>query len=191
MDLAGTCAVVTGGGHGIGRALAERLAREGAQVVVADVNGERAEKVARNVGGLAVTCDVGQPEAVHDLVERANAEFGPVRVFCSNAGINDLGPDLASTPEQIRTVVDVNLLAHVWAAQEVVPQNARTGRGLPGPDTLVGGADHRSVEHGLHVDQTRRRWDSPSGSRSTTSTAASAVTCICPNVREHRDARPQ
>jgi NAD(P)-dependent dehydrogenase (short-subunit alcohol dehydrogenase family) len=129
MDLRGGCAIVTGGGHGIGRALAERLARTGAKVVVADVHGPRAEKVARNVGGMAVPCDVGKPEAIHDLVQRATAEYGPVRVFCSNAGINDIGPDLASTPEQVRTVVDVNLLAHVWAAREVVPQMVEQGEG--------------------------------------------------------------
>ena len=117
MDLRDRCAIVTGGGHGIGRALAERLAREGANVVVADLHTPRAEKVAGNVGGVAVTCDVGKPEAVQALVQRATAEFGPVHVFCSNAGINDIGPDLDSTPEQIRTVVDVNLLAHVWAAR--------------------------------------------------------------------------
>ena len=129
MELRDQCAIVTGGGHGIGRALAERLAREGAKVVVADLHGPRAEKVAGNVGGLAVACDVGQPDAVHDLVQRAVAAFGPVRVFCSNAGINDIGPDLGSTPEQVRTVVDVNLLAHVWAAQEVVPQMVEAGEG--------------------------------------------------------------
>ena len=56
-------------------------------------------------------------------------QYGPVRVFCSNAGINDIGPDLGSTPEQIRAVVDVNLLAHVWAAQEVVPQMVEQGEG--------------------------------------------------------------
>jgi NAD(P)-dependent dehydrogenase (short-subunit alcohol dehydrogenase family) len=129
MELRDRCAIVTGGGHGIGRALAERLAREGAKVVVADLHGPRAEKVARNVGGMAVTCDVGNPEAVHELVQRATTEYGPVRVFCSNAGINDIGPDLGSTPAQIRTVVDVNLLAHVWAAQEVVPQMVEQGEG--------------------------------------------------------------
>jgi NAD(P)-dependent dehydrogenase (short-subunit alcohol dehydrogenase family) len=129
MDLHDKCAIVTGGGHGIGRALAERLAREGAKVVVADLHGARAEKVAGKIGGIAVTCDVGDPDAVADLVQRATAEFGPVRVFCSNAGITDIGPDLASTPEQIRTVVDVNLLAHVWAAQQVVPQMVEQGEG--------------------------------------------------------------
>jgi NAD(P)-dependent dehydrogenase (short-subunit alcohol dehydrogenase family) len=129
MDLGERCAIVTGGGHGIGRALAERLAAEGARVVVADRNGPRAEKVAHNVGGMAVVCDVGDPAAVHDLVQRAIAAHGPVRVFCSNAGINDLGPDLDSTPEQVRTAVDVNLLAHVWAAREVVPQMVAQGEG--------------------------------------------------------------
>jgi NAD(P)-dependent dehydrogenase (short-subunit alcohol dehydrogenase family) len=129
MDLRDRCAIVTGGGHGIGRALVERLAREGAKVVVADVHGPRAEKVAHNVGGMAVTCDVGDPNAVHDLVQRAIAAYGPVRVFCANAGINDIGPDLGSTPEQIRAVVDVNLLAHVWAAQEVLPQMVEQGEG--------------------------------------------------------------
>ena len=129
MDLTGRCAVVTGGGHGIGRALAERLAAEGANVVVADLDAPRAEKVAARLGGLAVPCQVGDPGALHDLVLRARDAFGPVHVFCSNAGINDIGPDLASTPEQIRTVVDVNLLAHVWAAQEVVPAMVDDGEG--------------------------------------------------------------
>jgi NAD(P)-dependent dehydrogenase (short-subunit alcohol dehydrogenase family) len=129
MDLTGRCAIVTGGGHGIGRALAERLATEGANVVVADLNAPRAEKVAARLGGLAVPCQIGDPGAVHDLVQRARDAFGPVHVFCSNAGINDIGPDLASTPEEIRTVVDVNLLAHVWAAQEVVPAMVEDGEG--------------------------------------------------------------
>lgn len=130
MELAERCAIVTGGGHGIGRALAERLAREGARVVVADVHEQRAEKVARNVDGMAVACDVGKPDAIHELVQRATAAYGPIHVFCSNAGINDIGPDLGATPEQIRTVVDVNLLAHVWAAQVVVPQMVAQGEGF-------------------------------------------------------------
>jgi NAD(P)-dependent dehydrogenase (short-subunit alcohol dehydrogenase family) len=129
MDLADRCAVVTGGGHGIGRALAERLAREGAKVVVADVHEERAVKVAERVGGISVVCDVGDPDAVDDLVGRAEAEFGPVHVFCSNAGVGDRGPDLGSTVAQVREIVDVNLLAHVWAAQRVVPGMVERGAG--------------------------------------------------------------
>jgi len=129
MDLDGRCAVVTGGGHGIGRALAERLAAEGARVVVADVHAERTEKVAARIGGLAVRCDVGDPDAVADLVRRSEEAFGPVHVFCSNAGIGDRGPDLGSTVDQVRQIVDVNLLAHVWAAQQVVPGMVARGGG--------------------------------------------------------------
>ena len=129
MDLVGRCAVVTGGGHGIGRALAERLARDGARVVVADVNEARAAKVADRIGGRAVPTDVGDPAAVHELVAAAEDAFGPVHVFCSNAGIGDQGPGLASTPEQVGRIVAVNLLAHVWAAEAVVPGMVERGGG--------------------------------------------------------------
>jgi len=121
--------VVTGGGHGIGRALAERLAADGARVVVADVHEARAQKIADRIDGIAFTCNVGDPVAVADLVARAEAAFGPVHVFCSNAGIGDRGPDLESTVEQVREIVDVNLLAHVWAAQQVVPGMVERGGG--------------------------------------------------------------
>ena len=98
-DYRGQCVVVTGGGHGIGRALAERFAAEGAHVVVADRHGPRAEKVAQRIDGLAVPGDVASPQAIGALVERAVATFGPVRVFCSNAGITG-GFGLESTPER-------------------------------------------------------------------------------------------
>jgi NAD(P)-dependent dehydrogenase (short-subunit alcohol dehydrogenase family) len=129
LELDGRCVVVSGAGHGIGRALAERFAREGARVVVADVDVARAEKIAARVDGLAVRCDVSDRSAVADLVARAVEAYGPVRVFCSNAGIGDQGPDLTSTQEQVERIVGVNLLAHVWAAQEVVPAMVDEGEG--------------------------------------------------------------
>jgi NAD(P)-dependent dehydrogenase (short-subunit alcohol dehydrogenase family) len=119
-EFDGACVVVTGGGHGIGRALAERFAANGAKVVVADLHGARAEKVAQRIGGLAVPGDVASPDAIGALVERAVEAFGPVRVFCSNAGITGAS-GLDSTLEQIDEITRVNLLAHVWAAQAVVP----------------------------------------------------------------------
>jgi NAD(P)-dependent dehydrogenase (short-subunit alcohol dehydrogenase family) len=129
MDVNGRCVVVTGGGHGIGRALAEAFAKRGANVVVADVNVARAEKVAERIGGLAANCDVGDPRAVASLVSDARAAYGPVRVLCSNAGITDTGPDLGSTPDQVRRIVDINLLSHVWAAQAVIPEMVQSGGG--------------------------------------------------------------
>ena len=129
MDMTNRTAIVTGGGHGIGRALAEALAQRGARVVVADVHVERARKIADRIGGLAVECDVGDPASVQSLVVDAVQAFGPVAVAVSNAGIGDQGPDLASTPEQVRRIVDVNLLAHVWLAQEVLPGMIERGEG--------------------------------------------------------------
>jgi NAD(P)-dependent dehydrogenase (short-subunit alcohol dehydrogenase family) len=129
LDLKQKCAVVTGGGHGIGRALVERLAAEGARVVVADLNGDRAAKIAARVGGLALTVDVGDPAAVKELALEAEKAFGPVTVFCSNAGIGDLGDGLVSTPGEVDSIVRVNLLAHIWAAEAVVPSMVECGEG--------------------------------------------------------------
>lgn len=129
MDLNGRCAVVTGGGHGIGRALAEELASRGSGVVVADLDEERAQKVAQRIGGIGTQCDVSSPEAIGDVVALARREFGPVAVFCSNAGYSDSGDGLIQTPDQVRRIVDVNMLSHVWAAQAVLPTMLSTGEG--------------------------------------------------------------
>ena len=129
MRYENATAIVTGGGHGIGRALAEALVGRGANVVVADVNIERARRVADRIGGLAVPCDVGDPDAVTALVATAADHYGPVDIAVSNAGITDLGPDLDSTPDQVRRIVDVNLLAHVWMAQAVLPSMIDRGHG--------------------------------------------------------------
>jgi NAD(P)-dependent dehydrogenase (short-subunit alcohol dehydrogenase family) len=129
MDLRGRGAIVTGGGHGIGRALVEALAERGARVVVADIDAARAEKVAARVDGVGIACDVGDPAAATALAARAEEAFGPVEVAVSNAGITDRGPDLGSTVEQVRRIVDINLLAHVWLAQAVLPGMVARGHG--------------------------------------------------------------
>jgi NAD(P)-dependent dehydrogenase (short-subunit alcohol dehydrogenase family) len=129
VDLEGRSAVVTGGGHGIGRALAEALATRGARVVVGDVNGERAQRVAERIDGLPFVADVADPAAVDELVALATKAFGPVEVAVSNAGILDQGPDLGSSESEVRRIVDINLLAHVWLAQAVIPGMAERGEG--------------------------------------------------------------
>jgi NAD(P)-dependent dehydrogenase (short-subunit alcohol dehydrogenase family) len=131
MQLAGKSVVVTGGAQGIGRALAERFAAEGARgVVVADLNAEWAARVADRIDGIGVACDVGDPDSMAALVRCAEDAYGPIDVFCSNAGYSDPAPgDLAQPLDDWRRIVDVNLLAHVWAARHVVPAMAERGEG--------------------------------------------------------------
>jgi NAD(P)-dependent dehydrogenase (short-subunit alcohol dehydrogenase family) len=129
MKLADRCVVVTGGAHGIGRALAERFAERGANVVVADMHPERTARIAERVHGLPVVCDVGQRSDIADLVRRAAAAYGPVYVFCSNAGMLDAGQGLDSSREQIDRIFDVNVIGHIWAAQDVIPSMVAEGEG--------------------------------------------------------------
>ena len=131
MKVAGKSVVVTGGASGIGRALAERFATEGARgVVVADINAEWAQKIAGRIGGLGLGCDVGDPDSIARLVSRAEDAFGPIDVFCSNAGFTDPAPgDLSQPVSAWQRIVDVNLLAHVWAARAVLPSMMARGGG--------------------------------------------------------------
>jgi NAD(P)-dependent dehydrogenase (short-subunit alcohol dehydrogenase family) len=131
VQIAGKSVVVTGGAQGIGRALVERFAAEGARgIVVADLDARWAARVAERVGGVGVACDVGDPDSVAALVRTAEDAYGPIDVFCSNAGYTDPAPgNLGQPVEDWRRIVDVNLLAHVWAARHVVPAMAARGEG--------------------------------------------------------------
>src|ERR1700730_17639604 len=92
MKVQDKVVVVTGGAHGIGRALCRRFAAEGARgVVVADRDSQGAEQVAGATSGLAVAVDVGVEADLVRLVQTATSAYGPIDLFCSNAGIITLG----------------------------------------------------------------------------------------------------
>ncbi len=179
-DFGGRCVVVTGGGHGIGRALAERFAAEGARVVVADRHGPRAEKVAQRIDGLAVSGDVASPQAIGSLVEQAVATFGPVAVFCSNAGITG-GFGLESTVEEIEEITRINLLAHVWAAQAVIPGMLEQGGGhlvqTLSSAALIGGAAPMGYTFTKFGALGFAEW-----AQLTYGGRGIKVTCLCPNL---------
>jgi NAD(P)-dependent dehydrogenase (short-subunit alcohol dehydrogenase family) len=123
VDLQGRHAVITGGASGIGRAVAHRFAEEGARIVVADLNGDGAESIAREVGGLGLQADVGRAEDIAALIEQAEQANGPIDLFFSNAGITGASggpPDLQDDDWDL--LWRVNVMSHIWAARHLIPR---------------------------------------------------------------------
>jgi NAD(P)-dependent dehydrogenase (short-subunit alcohol dehydrogenase family) len=130
--LAGTVAVVTGGASGIGRALAERFAAEGASaVVVLDRVTDAAEKTAAGLSAtatrLGLGLDVTDEAAMRAVVDRIEGEVGPIDIWCSNAGIAT-GPDLGENAAW-DAAWRVHVMAHVYAARHVLPSMVARGTG--------------------------------------------------------------
>ncbi len=147
--------VVTGAASGIGRALARRFAQEGARgVVVADLNLDGARSVAEEFGGLAVGVDVSRPEEINKLVTRAEAWGGPIDLFFSNAGIGGPNGGPEGSDEEWELTWKINVMAHVWAAQAVLPGMVQRGEGYlcstasaAGLLTQVGALAYSTTKH--------------------------------------------
>jgi NAD(P)-dependent dehydrogenase (short-subunit alcohol dehydrogenase family) len=132
MDVRNKVAIVTGGAHGIGRALCRALHFEGCRVVVADLDMEAAVAVAAEVDGLPLKMDVTREEDIVAAVDRVEQEMGPVELFVSNAGVGfGDGPEGAAsaTNDIWRTCLDIHLMAHVYAARILVPRMIKRGGG--------------------------------------------------------------
>ncbi len=129
MELKDRVVVITGGGSGIGEALARAAKAEGARhVVVADLDGEQAERVAAEVGGTAFAIDVSDESAIIAMVEAVEATQGPIDVFVSNAGFVTSG-GVEDTNERIQKMMDVHVMAHLYAARAVLPSMIARGEG--------------------------------------------------------------
>ncbi len=131
-------AIVTGGGHGIGRALCRRLARDGVRVVVADIDGGAAQTVASEIDGIARQLDVGDETQVLALVDGIEREVGPVDVFISNAGVGygdgdggAISAEGGMNPIEDRWTAswNINVMAQVYAARAVIPRMLARGGG--------------------------------------------------------------
>lgn len=123
--LEGRTAVVTGAGQGIGRAVAERFAREGAKVAVVDVNEENIDEVVAAItaaGGSAISavCDVSKRGEVTATAERVRAELGEISILVSNAGVTRPAMLWKMTEEQFDQVMDVHVKGSFYWLQEVV-----------------------------------------------------------------------
>ncbi len=127
MQCTGKVVAVTGGGHGIGRALALEAHRRGARsVMVADLDTDAADACAAAVGGQSWTVDVGDSEAVDRFIRTAEEHAGPIDIFCSNAGIHRPG-GIETQAGDWQDCWDVNVMSHVHAMRTLAPPMA--GRG--------------------------------------------------------------
>jgi NAD(P)-dependent dehydrogenase (short-subunit alcohol dehydrogenase family) len=159
VKVAQKIAIVTGGGGGIGAALATRLAREGAAVVVADIDPEAAETVAgqanieRSGAAASIGADVSDTAEIQRVINLAQTQFGPVDLFFANAGITGAtGLDVSESDWDHS--FDVNVRAHIRAAKLLVPGWVERGEGYfistasaAGLLTQLGSATYSVTKH--------------------------------------------
>jgi len=159
VKVADRVAIVTGGGGGIGGALAAKLTQAGARVVIADMDGRAASAVAEQINSdrpetaVSADADVSDHAQIQRLIDLAESEFGPVDLYFANAGIT--GPaGLDVSEHDWDQSIDVNLRAHVRAAQLLVPGWVERGEGYfvstasaAGLLTQLGGATYAVTKH--------------------------------------------
>jgi NAD(P)-dependent dehydrogenase (short-subunit alcohol dehydrogenase family) len=134
MQVRDKVVVVTGGANGIGRALCERFAAEGARVVaVADLEADNACAVAASIGGVGFGVNVRNEGQIRDMVDTVQSDYGPVDLFCSNAGIiaTDGEPWWATSAanETWQAMWEIHVMAHVYAARACLPAMLERGEG--------------------------------------------------------------
>src|SRR5258707_3165355 len=135
MQVTGKIVVVTGGANGIGRALCEVFHRAGAaKVVVADLDLAGGEAVAASIDGAAFKCDVAQEKDVLHVIEETERQFGPIALFCSNAGIgggfDPLSENAGGTSDEPGAPSwAIHVMGHVYAARHLIPRMKGRGDG--------------------------------------------------------------
>lgn len=127
FDLSGKTAIITGSTKGIGRAIAEALARAGAKVVISSRKADACEEVAasiRNEGGeaAAIACHIGKREDVEHLVSETKNQFGQIDILVCNAAVNPYyGPMAGLTDDAFAKVMDSNVRSNIWLCNLVLP----------------------------------------------------------------------
>jgi NAD(P)-dependent dehydrogenase (short-subunit alcohol dehydrogenase family) len=186
MELAGKVTIVTGGGSGIGEALCRAFAAEGARaVVVADIAGDEAERVAAELvaagtDAIGLRIDAGNEADVRRLVTTTEERFGPVDLFCANAGIIVVG-GVEVPDDQWERIWNVNVQSHIYAARVVLPGMLERGEGYllhtasaAGLLTQLGSAPYSVTKHAVVA---LAEWLSI-----THGDAGITVSCLCPQA---------
>lgn len=125
--LAGKTALITGGARGIGRAFASAYVREGAQVVLADINLPQAQQSAEEIGATAIAMDVRDLDSIRLAVAEAEAQLGHIDILINNAAVFTAAPLVEITPEDYAQVFDVNVKGTLFTMQTVAQQMIRRG----------------------------------------------------------------
>ena len=162
--LAGKIAVVTGAARGIGFAIAERLADDGAKLVISDLDADNLEgaaaELAKSFGERPVTVagDLSKQQVSFDLVEQAMAAHGAIHILVNNAGGGVILPFLEQTPETLAATIDRNLWTVLWACWHVLPIMKKQGHGRIinlGADSVRNGlwshAAYNAAKGGVHA----------------------------------------
>ncbi|MGB8494122.1 MAG: SDR family NAD(P)-dependent oxidoreductase [Candidatus Acidiferrum sp.] len=161
IPLAGGVALITGGGRGIGKAIAQRLAKLGAAVSICGRSRESLMSTAQDLRALGVrvhaqTGDVTRSGDIASLVEATEKELGPITILVNNAGIGGFGPVHEKSEEEWDRVLDTNLKSVFLVSRAVVPAMIRRGGGdiinissLAGKNTFAGGGIYCASKWGL------------------------------------------
>ncbi len=159
--LQGKAALVTGGGRGIGKAVAMRLAQLGAEVGICGRNEQRLAETAATLRTIASrvhhqVADVSDAAQVHDLVSRTEEMLGPIAILVNNAGIGLFGPAHEKSEEEWDVVLNTNLKGVFLVSREVAPRMIRRKAGdiinissLAGKNTFAGGGIYCASKWGL------------------------------------------
>ncbi len=135
MRLEGRVSIVTGGANGIGRAICEVFAREGATVVISDIDVERGEEVLNNIKEVSpdsffMKTDVSKEEEMKALIEKTVERFGKIDIMVNNAGIHHMGPITSLTEDIIDRLFAVNVKGTIWGMKYSIPYMLEKGKGV-------------------------------------------------------------
>ena len=122
MRLSGKTAIVAGGAQGFGAGIVRRFIEEGARVMVADIQGDAAKEVAKEVGGIGCAVDVAKADSVNAMIAQATEAWGQVDIMVNNAGVSHMPKPLEDvTEEEFDRVLNVNVRSIYLTAKALVP----------------------------------------------------------------------
>jgi NAD(P)-dependent dehydrogenase (short-subunit alcohol dehydrogenase family) len=155
-SLTGKVAVITGGGRGIGKALAQALAREGARVAIGDLDTAAAETAAGEVGGLGLPLDVTDLRGYTAFLDAVEQRLGPIDILVNNAGIMPITPLEQESPASISRQLEINVRAVIHGTQEAMRRMRPRGTGhivniasLAGKGGYPGLATYSATKHAV------------------------------------------